>query len=135
MRYPAKKSKYHSKKTACNFGHIHDSKSEAFRCDTLNMLQAVGKITDLQTQVKFVLIPAQRERSTEFYKRGEHKGEAKPGRVIETECAYYADFVYKRDGVQVVEDVKGMKNGGAYELYKIKRKLMLERYGIRIVEV
>ena len=131
MRYPAKKSKYHSKKTACNFGHIHDSKSEAFRCDTLNMLQAVGKITDLQTQVKFVLIPAQRADSHEYYKRGEHKGEAKPGRVIETECAYYADFVYKRNGVQIVEDVKGMRT----EVYKIKKKLMLERYGIRIEEV
>lgn len=131
MRYTAKKSKYHSKKTPCHFGHIHDSKSEAYRCDELHMLQNVGRISDLQTQVKYVLIPAQRADSHEYYKRGQHKGEKKPGKVIETECAYYADFVYKRNGAQIVEDVKGVKT----EVYKIKRKLMLERYGIRIVEV
>lgn len=89
----------------------------------------------MQTQVKYVLIPAQRADSHEYYKRGLHKGEKKPGRVIETECAYYADFVYKRNGVQIVEDVKGMRSGAAYQLYTIKRKLMLERYGIRIQEI
>lgn len=91
----------------------------------------MGIIKDLQTQVKYVLIPAQRADSHEYYKRGQHKGEKKPGKVIETECAYYADFVYERNGAQIVEDVKGVKT----EVYKIKRKLMLERYGIRIQEV
>lgn len=131
MRYTQKKSKYHSKKTECLFGHTHDSRTEAERCNLLHGLQRMGIIKDLRTQVKYVLIPSQRAKPTEVYKRGKLKGQAKPGRVIETECAYYADFVYKRNGVQIVEDVKGMRT----EVYKIKKKLMLERYGIRIVEV
>lgn len=135
MRYPQKKSKYHSKKTECLFGHTHDSRSEAERCNILHGLQRMGIINDLRTQVKYVLIPAQRAQPTEVYKRGRLKGQAKPGKVIEHECAYYADFVYYKDGELIVEDVKGMKKGGAYELYKIKRKLMLERYGIRITEI
>lgn len=128
-------SKYHSKKTPCNHGHVHDSRTEAYRCNVLHQLQRMKKISDLQTQVKYVLIPAQRAKGEGFYTKGKNKGQPKPGKVIEKECAYYADFVYYKDGELIVEDVKGMKKGGAYELYKIKRKLMLERYGIRITEI
>lgn len=124
-------SKYHNKKTECNFGHIHDSKSEAIRCDMLHQLQTIGRISELRTQVKYILIPAQREPSREYYKKGKHKGEAKPGKVIEHECAYYADFDYIRNGEHIVEDVKGVKT----EAYKIKKKLMLERHGIHLTEV
>jgi len=35
----------------------------------------------------------------------------------------------------VVEDVKGLKKGAAYQVFVIKRKLMLDRYGIEIKEV
>lgn len=93
------------------------------------------KISGLETQKKYVLIPAQRAKGEGFYTKGKNKGQPKPGKVIEKECAYYADFVYYKGGELIVEDVKGMKKGGAYELYKIKRKLMLERYGIRITEI
>ena len=67
-----------------------------------------------------MLIPSQRDRT---------------GKVIEKECSYYADFVYMdRNGTQVVEDTKGYKKGAAYDLFVIKRKLFLQRYGIRIKE-
>lgn len=128
-------SKYHSKKTPCSYGHVHDSRTEANRCNVLHQLQQMKKISRLETQKKYVLIPAQRAKGNGFYTKGKNKGKPKPGKVIEKECAYYADFVYYKDGELIVEDVKGMKKGGAYELYKIKRKLMLERYGIRIKEV
>ncbi len=45
-------------------------------------------------------------------------------------CNYRADFVYTRDGVQIVEDAKGKPT----DVYKIKRALMLAIRGIKIVE-
>ena len=124
-------TKYHSKKTPCNHGHVHDSRTEANRCNVLHQLQQMKKIRGLETQKKYVLIPAQRAKGEGFYTKGKNKGKPKLGKVIEKECAYYADFVYYKDGELIVEDVKGVKT----EAYKIKKKLMLERYGIRITEI
>lgn len=109
------------------YGQWFDSEHEADRFFELSMLQRAGRISDLQTQVSFELIPTQREPDTVG-----KRGGIKPGKCIEKSCVYYADFVYKdRDGNTVVEDAKGMKT----EAYKIKKKLMLYRHGIRIVEV
>lgn len=49
------------------------------------------------------------------------------------EIVYVADFTYfdKEKGVPVVEDVKGMRTA----VYKLKKRLMAERYGIEIAEV
>jgi hypothetical protein len=57
-------------------------------------------------------------------------------RTIEHECAYVADFVYQDavTGELRVEDVKGYKKGAAYNIFSIKRKLMLYIHGIRVVE-
>ena len=78
-----------------------------------------------------------REASFEVYKSGPNKGRRKPGKVVEHECSYVADFVYTQDGETVVEDVKGYRDpsSAAYAKFVIKRKLMLERYGIRVKEV
>ena len=113
----------------------YDSKAEARRGAELELLQAAGKISNLRKQVKIVLIPAQYEASGEFYKSGAHKGEPKPGKLIERECSYIADFVYTKDGEQIVEDVKGYKGGEAYRLFAIKRKLLLFLFGIRVTEI
>jgi hypothetical protein len=45
-------------------------------------------------------------------------------------CAYVADFCYRENGVDVVEDVKGTRT----ELYKIKAKMMWAIYRIIIKE-
>lgn len=112
-----------------------DSTKEARRHKELQMMERAGLISDLQTQVKFILVPTQREPSTEVFQKGAKKGEPKPGKVIEKEASYYADFTYKdQEGNLVVEDVKGYKGGEAYKLFTLKRKLMLEKYGIRIKE-
>lgn len=108
------RSKYHATKVKDLDGQTYDSKKEYRRFRELQLLERAGVITDLRRQVKFVLIPAQ--------KIG--------GKVVERECSYYADFVYQHDGKTIVEDCKGMKT----DVYKIKRKLLLERYGIRILE-
>lgn len=114
-----------------------DSKKEYTRYQELRIRERAGEIDNLRTQVKFVLIPAQREESGEVFTRGRNKGQRKPGRVIEHEVSYYADFVYHDINTdrEVVEDVKGYRDGEAYKLYVVKRKLMLWRYGIRIREV
>ncbi|MBR5199226.1 MAG: DUF1064 domain-containing protein [Bacteroidales bacterium] len=112
-------------------GYVFDSKHEFNRWCELRLLERAGKITELRRQVKYVLIPAQREASTEVYKAGPNKGLPKPGAVIEKACTYVADFRYfDENGKLVVEDAKGHKT----EAYKIKKKLMLWVHNIRIKE-
>lgn len=122
--------KYKNKKVIRD-GMTFDSLKEYKRFLDLTMLEKAGKIQDLQRQVKFVLIPTQREFCNEIYKKGKNKGCFKPGKLLEKECNYYADFVYLEAGKLVVEDAKGFRT----KEYRIKRKLMLKEYGIRIKEV
>ena len=120
------KSKYGANKAVVD-GITFDSRHEARRYSELKLLERAGEISDLELQVKFVLIPAQKEPD-----RIGARGGVIKGKTIERECSYIADFVYKdKSGVQVVEDAKGMKT----EVYKIKRKLMLFVHGIQIKEV
>lgn len=107
-------TKYYNKKTVCN-GIKFDSKKEADRYVVLTLLQKAGKISDLQVQVPFELIPSQKV----------------DGLTVERPCVYYADFVYRENGKLVVEDTKGVKT----KEYIIKRKLMLQVFGIRIREI
>lgn len=111
-------SKYHNKKVILD-GLLFDSKKEAGRWAELQLLQKAGEIRELQRQVPFVLIPTQKDELT--------------GRVLEREARYIADFVYRDNHTHklIVEDTKGMKT----ELYRLKKKLMLYRHGIRIREV
>lgn len=113
-------NKYHNRKITRD-GRTFDSVKEYRRFCELSLLEKAGKIKDLKCQVKFVLIPAQREL----------KENGQKGKVIERECAYYADFTYWKDGRYFVEDAKGMRT----EAYRIKRKLMLQVHGIKILEV
>lgn len=118
MKYNTQK--YHAEKTTRNVnGEIitFDSRKEARRFDELRLLQRAGAICDLERQKRYRLIPTQRV----------------GGKVVEKPCDYIADFVYidKATGKLVVEDTKGFKTKD----YIIKRKLMLERFGIQITEV
>ena len=117
-------------------GYVFDSQAEYTRWCQLRLLERAGKIRCLQRQVPYELIPAQREESTEVYKAGPHKGLPKPGAIIEKAVKYVADFVYiDVKGNKVVEDCKGCKKGAAYDLFVIKRKLMLHVHGIKVEEV
>lgn len=109
-------SKYNSKKTIID-GQTFDSRKEANRYQDLLLLEKAGVIKNLSRQVKFVLIPSQRDEVT--------------GKVVDRECSYRADFEYTEDGKTVVEDVKGFRT----KEYVLKRKMMLWKYGIRIREV
>ena len=110
-----KRQKYGNSKITID-GIRFDSKREAQRWQELRLMERAERITDLRRQVKFVLIPSQ---------RGED------GKVIEKQVAYIADFVYLKDGKTVVEDSKGYRT----EVYRLKKKMMLYFFHIRIQEV
>lgn len=112
-------NKFFAKKVMVD-GIRFDSAAEARRWRTLTWLQRGGVIKDLQRQVRYIVIPAQYDENH---------------RMIESSTTYVADFVYCEDGKLVVEDVKGYKKGAAYQVFVMKRKLMLERYGIRVREI
>lgn len=120
-----RRSKYRNRKIVVN-GSVFDSRKEYDRYCELFVLEKAGKIQGLRRQVKFQLVPPQREPDM-IGKRG---GIIK-GKLLEREVSYIADFVYLQDGAQVVEDVKGMRTAE----YILKRKLMLWAHGIRIKEI
>ena len=62
-----------------------DSRLEAHRWAMLSIMQQMGEISDLRRQVRFPLMVG-------------------PIRLGD----YVADFVYSRDGAQVIEDAKGV---------------------------
>lgn len=50
-------------------------------------------------------------------------------------CHYKADFrIRYADGRIEVVDVKGLKKGSSYQLFKLKKKLVEALYGIEIIE-
>ena len=123
-------NKYGNRKIQLD-GHVFDSLREARRYQQLCLLLRAGKIKNLELQKEYELVPAQFEKTNEVYIRVAHKGEKKRGKCIEKSVVYKADFAYVENGVQVVEDVKGMRTKD----YIIKRKLMLHKYGIKIREI
>ena len=102
-------SKYGNRKMKAPDGQVFDSVKEFHRWGMLRLLERAGKISNLQRQVKFELIPKQ---------DGERA------------CTYIADFVYEENGKKVVEDCKGYRT----DTYKLKKKLLLWVHGIRIKE-
>lgn len=116
---PVKRSKYGNQKVTID-GIKFDSKREGERYRQLKMLEAAGKITDLELQPVFELAPAVII-----------NGKKKPA------LRYIGDFSYCdwrekfSDGQLIVEDAKGMLT----DVYKIKRHLMAAVHHIFIVEV
>lgn len=129
-----RRNKYYAQKCKIK-GAVFDSRKEAQRYAELQILLKVGQICDLGRQVRFELIPAQYETIERYGKKGQRLKDGK--RCIERGVDYVADFVYydKRLNRTVVEDAKGYKDGEAYKLFVVKRKLMLWVHGIRVKEV
>lgn len=103
------RSKYEAKKTLVD-GVVFDSKKEAARYQELKLLEKAGGIKDLSLQPNFLL-------------QDKFKCQGKTHRKIE----YIADFQYYiiKDKKWVIEDVKGFKT----DVYKLKKKLFLKKYG------
>lgn len=108
-------NKYRNQKVTVD-GITFDSRKEATRWAELKLLERAGRISFLERQAKYVLVPKQ----------------VRDGKVVERPVVYRADFAYKdENGNDVVEDVKGLRT----KEYIIKRKLMLWEYGIEVKEV
>lgn len=123
-------TKYHNEKVCSVDGEVFDSRREFRRYNELKLLERAGEIRDLKRQVAYIIIPEHREPDVTGPRGGRKKG-----RLIESATRYIADFVYDEKGPdgewqQVVEDCKGVRT----DTYKIKRKLMLHVYGIRVRE-
>jgi hypothetical protein len=106
-------NKFNAKKVEYD-GIKFDSRKECAHYIMLKDKEIRGIIKNLKTQVKYELLP----RNERF----------KP-------TIYIADFVYEVDGVEVVEDVKGLRKGAAYSLFKIKQKLMYDKFKILVNEI
>lgn len=103
--------KYKNKKTMVD-GIAFDSMLEARRYKELKLLEKAGEISNLKLQPKYVIIPTVRYKNNTY-------------RVTK----YIADFEYiSNDGQIVVEDTKGFET----DVYKLKRKLFLLKYGDKL---
>lgn len=71
-----------AKRTVCYSDHLHDSKGEARRCNTLTVLERAGYITGLVQQPKYLLAES---------------------------IVYFADWTYLENGREIVEDFKGFE--------------------------
>lgn len=101
-------SKYRAVKTELD-GIRFDSKKEAKIYAELKLLERAHEISNLRLQVPYTLI-----------EKSEY------GREIK----YIADFVYEEKGQTVVGDAKGIRT----DVYRLKKRLMAEKYGIIIKE-
>ena len=95
-------------------GMVFDSKKEFGRYLVLKDMEKHGKITGLKRQVEYILIDA----------NDRFKG-----------IKYIADFTYRENNEPVIEDVKGLRKGAAYSLFKIKQKLIYDKFRILIREI
>jgi hypothetical protein len=110
-----KPNKFHAKKTVFN-GQTFDSKKEAAYAAKLEILKRSFKPSDkvigYRTQVPFPV----------------HLN----GKLI---CTYKLDFLTTyADGRIEHVDVKGYKKGAAYQVFRIKKKLVEAQYNIEIIE-
>ena len=121
-------NKYHNTKTEVD-GIVFDSKKEAKYYLYLKQLEKEGKITDLQRQVQYELVPAVWRDEIVHLKTKDKTVR----RLVQRAINYVADFVYTdtATGATQVIDAKGFR----LETYKLKKKMMRAFHGIDIKEV
>lgn len=110
-----KPSKYKNKKTTRIINGqtvIFHSLKEANHYDHLYLRLRTGKITNLELQPKYDIIPTIRYNRDTLRK-----------------TTYTADFRYLQDGKIYVIDVKGFLTA----VYKIKKRLFLLKYGDEVI--
>lgn len=118
---PKSTRKYHNTptdvKTPDGANIRFDSKKEAVRYEELMLLLRAGEISELRLQHEFTLIEAYT---------------TPDGKRVRAE-RYKADYTYWRDGEFVVEDVKS--SATKTKVYEVKKKQMLDKFGIEIREI
>lgn len=112
-----KENKYKNKKCVYK-DMVFDSLKEMQYYKKLELLQNYGKISDLKTQVPFVLIETFTLDNKTYRK-----------------TKYIADFTYKdENGKYHVVDVKSEATRKD-KVYQLKKKLLAWRYGLEVEEV
>lgn len=113
-----KKAKYNNQKVVVD-GIELDSKKEGKRYGQLQLMVKMELISDLRLQVIYPLLV------TGYVVNGQTV-------LVKTPPmrSYIAEFVYIQDGIEIVEDTKGMKT----REYKRKKELMKLVYNIEIKE-
>lgn len=122
-----KKGERYNHTTVVADGLKFDSKKEYERYVFLKDAERQGKITNLQTQVKFELIPKVTE---EYVERLKTKDKIKT-RTLQQPITWTADYVYYKDGEMIVEDVKASKFLLS-DRFVIKEKIFFWKYRKRI---
>lgn len=113
-----KPNKYRNQQTVIN-GIKFDSKKEAARYEVLMEKLRNGEISDLRLQVNFTII----------------EGFTAPTGDRIKPMKYIADFTYRdSEGKLIVEDVKSPATRKD-KAYRMKNKLMADKFGIMITEV
>lgn len=110
-------TKYGAKRTQLD-GYVFDSLSEAARYRELCLLQRAGRISGLEVHPRFMLLKGFKDQA------------GKTHRAI----YYEADFKYLENGIEIIEDVKGVET----PVFKLKIKLFLFQYqhfAFRLVKV
>lgn len=128
-----RRSKYNNTKVVYD-GKKFDSKKERDRYMFLIDAQKRGEICNLETQVKYILIPAIREKYDVELKT---KTVTKT-RTIQKAITYTCDFRYCvcSTGEQVVEDVKTSPKAASLDkAFVIKEKILFALKGIKIRRV
>lgn len=124
-----KGAKYNNTKVEFD-GLKFDSKKEMLRYMALKDAENKGIISDLQTQVKYELIPAVTEEYVEHLKT---KDRIKT-RTVQLAITYKCDFTYIKDNQLVIEDVKASPKMLPKE-YILKKKMLFALKGLRIKEI
>lgn len=124
-----KGAKYKNTKVVFD-GEKFDSKKEMNRYIFLLNAQKEGLITNLTRQVKFELIPSIKKQEVIKLKTKDKVVE----RVVQLAITYTCDFMYYKDGEQVVEDVKPSLSFLPKE-FVIKEKIFRWKYGFPIKKV
>ena len=92
-----------------------DSIKEKNHYIVLRNMELAGEIKDLKLQPIFELV---------------HKN------TVFRAVKYIADFsFYDKDNNFVVQDVKGCKKGAVYQNFKLKQKVLYDKYQIEVIEI
>ena len=113
--YKAGESKYRNRKVVVDGVGTFASQKEADRWFALKALEQAGEISGLKRQVRYEVLPEQRNSD---------------GKLLERARRYIADFVYQKGDETIVEDCKGYRT----DAYKLKKALMLFMNGIEVLE-
>lgn len=126
------RNKYGNTRFFTEDGERWDSKKEHNRWLFLKEAEKKGLISNIRRQVTYELIPSIKETYIEHLKTKDKIKE----RVVQRPITYTADFVYKKDGMDVAEDVKASPNMAALDkAFLLKEKLFRWKFGYPIKRV